>query len=233
MDLNTYIKMTQLVADHIVKEGSLPEQILINGDLVSKSEYLDMMSRFQKFKKEEGRSPLTIQTTQPGQVKTMINKLNCYKLHIQKTPVTCGPSSLIMGAKCYGMEAEESEIAKISGTGSNGTSHQGLMKAVEYLNKKFNKNLRLREQVFSKLEFKGVWDKYLSKGVPVLVHYSTKPLNNWTKWKGGHYSVIKGVSESQVEILCPTKGDILYPQKVFAQAMGLISQPSLLILEKK
>lgn len=233
MELNTYIKMTQLIADHTVKEGYLPEQISISGNVVSKSQYLDMMSRFQKFKKAEGRPPLTIQTIKSGQVKTMINKLNCYKLHIQKTPVTCGPSSLIMGANCYGIKADESELAKVSGTGPNGTSHQGLMKAVDYLNKKHNKNLRLREQIFSKIGFKGIWDKYLSKGIPVLVHYSTKPLSNWTKWEGGHYSAIKGISESQVEILCSTKGDILYNQKIFAQAMALISQPSLLILEKK
>lgn len=234
MPLNYYKMMTQQVADHIKVNKSLPDQVEVEGVIIPKSEYLDMMSRFKNFQEDEGREPNMISYTS-GQVKTMsMNRLNCYGgVYSQKKSTTCGPSSLLMALRCYGISETEENLSKAAGTGPNGTSQEGLKKAVEYINKKYKKNLVLKEYWFNDLKFKGIWDKFLSKGLPVIVHYTTKPLNNWTKWKGGHYSVIKGISQDKIELLCPTKGDVIYNQLIFGQAIAGISQKSILVLEKK
>lgn len=156
----------------------------------------------------------------------------CYKQDYQDNQYQCGPSSLKMALSCYGLDVSEKWLAVQAGTTTSGTGHPGLKAAVNAVNKKHGKTLKIDEKYFSDLGWSGV-DKLLVAGVPVMVHYKCAALPNW-RYKGGHYSVIRGVTENMMQLICPTKGIVSYYKKTFEKAMAMVSrQGSILILKKK
>lgn len=150
--------------------------------------------------------------------------LKCYTPDYQDTHQTCGPSSLKMAMGCHDLDVDEMWIAKVAGTTEEGTSHEGLFNVIKAINKKYRSKYKIWDENLD--TFNSLWNKYLSKGIPVIIHYQTKPLPNW--WGDyAHYSILEGVSTNYVRIICPVKGRTIQEKKHMKKAMNMKNRPVL------
>lgn len=224
------------------KNGRFPNYVVVSGMKITRAQYEDMNNRFNKFLQKNGREPGRVSINPPGTtlpvtqipINSWLSNIDCYAYDKQDTGHTCGPSSLLMALACYDIILDkvkgEKFIAKTAGTISTGTSRPGLKNALIVIGKKYGIKLALLELFIADLGFETISEKYLEKGIPVLCHYVCKPLPNW-KYEGGHYSVIKGISNSKIKIRCPVKGDVDYKRTTFKKAL-LHREPSILPLIK-
>jgi len=116
----------------------------------------------------------------------MLLKVKPYK----QKPRSCGPASLKIIFNYFGVQATESEIAKVSGwTFENGVNAGGLIRAAEKWGfKAFQKELCDFEDIRT----------YIKRRIPVLV--------DWFSVDDGHYSVVVGIDADKVYICDPQIG---------------------------
>jgi predicted double-glycine peptidase len=122
----------------------------------------------------------------------------------QDTSYTCGPSSLKMAISNFGMNLNEMGLASYASSNSNiGTSHTGLITAVNKVNMKYGTHLNLSDVTFSSKGWAGLRN-YLVHNDPVILHIESF-LNPNTS---GHYVVLVGININSglVKIADPSYG---------------------------
>ena len=112
-----------------------------------------------------------------------------YTKSSQNTNYTCGPSSLRMALSVYGLNVNETWLAQRAGSNKySGTSIQGMILAVEAVNKNHGTNLKTRNEVFKSWE---TLEGYLKQGYPVILRTAS-----WLTPGGEHYTVLVGIRKS-------------------------------------
>lgn len=110
----------------------------------------------------------------------------------QKTEYTCGPATLEMVFRFFGLKLKEKSIARIARTSKKeGTNHSGLIEAVR------------KEGFYCFVhEYAHLSDiqRFLEEGLPVIVHY-TEPGSEI-----GHYAVVVGLTGKEVVMNDPWDG---------------------------
>ncbi len=132
----------------------------------------------------------------------------------QDTSYTCGPSSLKMAISNFGMNLNEMGLASYASSNSNiGTSHTGLITAVNKVNLKYGTHFNLSDVTFSSKGWGGLRN-YLVHNDPVILHIESF-LNPNTS---GHYVVLVGININSglVKIADPSYG---YRTLTFSQLL--------------
>jgi hypothetical protein len=107
----------------------------------------------------------------------------------QDTSYTCGPSSLKMELSNYGLTLNEMGLASYAGTSSStGSTHSGLINAVNRVNAKYGTHLKAFDSSFSSVRWTGLY-KYISSNHPVILH-----IRSFLNPNGGHYVVLTGLN---------------------------------------
>lgn len=154
-----------------------------------------------------GVSPAIVYLTSntPVQNTTNNNKLHNYLTNKgcsgmgQCTPYNCACNSLQQGFyRLTGIHVSESTIARVAGTTTAGTGHQGINTAVAWFNRKYGQNIKITWKNFNDLGSSNSarWDKlnqYATKGA-VFCHILYRN-------KYGHYEVLKSVNGNNVTVL--------------------------------
>lgn len=104
----------------------------------------------------------------------------------------CGPASLKMVLKKYGIDKSEEHLARLSGaTKRYGVDDDGMLKAVKKLGfKAIAKEYSTLDEIKS----------YLKKDIPVIV--------GWFSVNEGHYSVVVGLDAKNIKIADPEFGKV-------------------------
>lgn len=107
----------------------------------------------------------------------------------QDTGYTCGPSSLKMELSAYGMDLNEMGLASYAGSNSNtGTTHSGLIAAVNKVNTQYGTHFKAWDTTFTALGWPGLY-KYISHSNPVMLH-----IKSFLNANSGHYVVLMGLN---------------------------------------
>lgn len=199
---NEYI--SRLIEYQITKKGELPTSVKSkdNKRRYSKASYSDMVKRVRAFRNANKRNPNTVRGVytiiDDGKLHLYLTNIGCSGMG-QCTSYYCGCNSL---QQCFyrltGIKVDEDTIAKVAGTTTSGTDHQGLETAVAWFNRKYKKNIKITWKNFNDLGSNDSerWKKlqeYIDKGA-VFCHLLYR--NQW-----GHYEVPKQVNSSTVDVL--------------------------------
>lgn len=114
----------------------------------------------------------------------------------------CGPASLKIVLKYYGIEASEKELAKFTGASLDlGTDDKGIVKAA--------KHFGLKAKIKNGSSFKDI-EKYLDEEVPVIVDWFTRGRQDYSDSfvADGHYSVVCGLDDKYIYLQDPEIGKI-------------------------
>ena len=112
----------------------------------------------------------------------------------QNTPYFCachGFQEIIRNL--YNIVISQKVLAKIMGTTSSGTDHQGIHTAVAWFNREYNKNLVLTERYFSDLGVEGLKKIIASDNQDFLTHIAYQ-------LKYGHYENVNSINGSTWDI---------------------------------
>ena len=182
-------------------------------------------------------TPLNPPTLQTGNVYEQ-KYITDYNIR-QDTSYYCGLNVLQnIWYTLYGVIPSEAELAKVAGTTTKGTDHNGLNKALDYLAKKYGKKISYEWKNFSSVGWKGVEDVYKDKNRAIGFHLMYR---NTT----GHYEVGYFINRTTNVIGIinslgnkDSKGNYLgyFEKRSFKDMQSYIngiSQPSCLIVTKK
>lgn len=210
---------------------------------IPKNAYMDAMKRLKIFQKRKGRNPQSIRIN-GAQIltKSSWEKEKNYHLEYQDTGYTCGPSTLVESLDNLGIETTEAHLSKLAGTTVNGTSHEGLKKAVAAVSKETQIPLRINYYYLKDIGYSGIL-KAIKDPKTVCGAHGRTGKRGWEIdfkkrkiWKGsfGHYCGIAGISieKELIELSDPTKGFVTYTWKEFENGINLVGQPSILVLSK-
>ena len=114
----------------------------------------------------------------------------------------CGPASLKIVLKYYGVEAMEKELAKLAGYSSYlGVDDKGLVRAA--------KHFGFKVKIKNSSSFKDI-EEWLDKKVPVIVNWFTRGRKDYSDSAiaDGHYSVVAGLDDKFIYLQDPEIGKI-------------------------
>jgi predicted double-glycine peptidase len=114
----------------------------------------------------------------------------------------CGPAALKILLSYYGMKKTEKELAKMTGWSRElGVSKKGIKNAAEQLG--------FKVKIKRNSNFKDI-EKWLSKGVPVIVDWFTRGGKNYDDCNiaVGHYSVVMGLDKKFIYLQDPEIGKV-------------------------
>lgn len=114
----------------------------------------------------------------------------------------CGPASLKMVLDYYGIKKSESDLARLCRAyKTNGVEAEDIERAAE--------GLGLKAVIKNKANFSDI-QKYLDKGVPVIVDWFTGGRNDYpdSEVADGHYSVVVGLDKKHIYLQDPEIGRI-------------------------
>jgi ABC-type bacteriocin/lantibiotic exporter with double-glycine peptidase domain len=114
----------------------------------------------------------------------------------------CGPASLKIVLKYYGVEATEKELARLTGVSSDlGTDDKGLVRAAKYFG--------FKVKIKNNSSFKDI-EKWLDQKVPVIVDWFTRGRRDYSDSDvaDGHYSVVAGLDNKFIYLQDPEIGKI-------------------------
>lgn len=111
----------------------------------------------------------------------------------------CGPASLKIVLRYYGIDKTEQELAELAGTGELGTDDVGIVNAA--------KTLGFEAAVKNGGSF-GDIEGWLNKKVPVIVNWFTRGRSDYSDSKvaDGHYSVVAGIDNEHIYLQDPELG---------------------------
>lgn len=112
----------------------------------------------------------------------------------------CGPATLKILLRYYGIEKSEKEIADMAGWDKDlGIDDQGIKKVAE--------KLGFKVKIKNHSSFKGI-EKWLEKGIPVIVNWFTRGRNDYpeSETADGHYSVVMGLDDDFIYLQDPEVG---------------------------
>ena len=114
----------------------------------------------------------------------------------------CGPASLKIALKYYGVEATEKELARLAGVSFDlGTDDKGLTRAA--------KHFGFKVKIKNKSSFKDI-EKWLDQKVPIIVNWFTRGRKDYSDSEiaDGHYSVVTGLDDKFIYLQDPEIGKI-------------------------
>lgn len=111
----------------------------------------------------------------------------------QNTSYYCGVSALQKVLFKLGIYVSQKTLSGYAGTTSKGTSHQGLRTAIEYVARKNNVKLKVREYNFSDLGFEGLAKLICKPNTDAITHC-------YYRLQYGHYEKIKTIDLTKKEI---------------------------------
>jgi len=114
----------------------------------------------------------------------------------------CGPASLKIVLKYYGVEATEKELAKMAGWNKNlGIDDKGIKRAAS--------SFGFKVKIKNNSSFKDI-EKWLDKKVPVIVNWFTRGRKDYSDYDiaDGHYSVVAGIDSKFIYLQDPEIGKI-------------------------
>jgi len=114
----------------------------------------------------------------------------------------CGPASLKIVLKYYGVDVKEKELAKIAERNKDlGISDKGIEKTA--------KSYGFKVKIKNNSNFKDI-EKWLEKKVPVIVNWFTRGRCDYTDSDiaDGHYSVVTGLDDKFIYLQDPEIGKI-------------------------
>lgn len=117
----------------------------------------------------------------------------------QCTPYYCACNSLQQSFyRLTGINVPESQIAKVAGTTSSGTSHGGINTAVNWFNREYKQNVTINWLYFSDLgnDASERWNKLAGHCTDGAVFCHLLYRNKW-----GHYEVLESVNKDTVTVL--------------------------------
>lgn len=173
----------------------LPEYITIDNQKVLKKDYIDALNRMSTFTVAEDRLPYTVnmqmQVQQQNTPSTLYLSPRFRHNMDQDTNYYCGPfmdQQIIY--ELYGIDVKESYLAKQAGTTTSGTSHSGVIKALQDWAAANNHQVNCGFQNFSDTGWKKVAEMVADPSVGLGMHVKYK--NKW-----GHYVYITAVDLSK------------------------------------
>ena len=112
----------------------------------------------------------------------------------QNTSYYCGDHSLQeIFRNLTGKVVKQSTLAKVCGTTTSGTDHQGLLTGIAWFNKTYHTNLNAKWVNFSELGWKGIQKIIESDNQDCLIH-------NLYRRKWGHYEVVNSLSKNNIKV---------------------------------
>ncbi len=187
----------------------------INGESFTKAQQLDACKRVYNYALKNKKLPDKVWWYNSTTNKTSTTTTNgwvltgTYKGDKQDTSYTCGPSSVQMVFSALGKTVQEAYIAQLAGTGTSGTSHEGLAGAV----KKIDSSIKITEYSYSDIGISGLASK-LKGNCEFIIHLRTGQLTKdaygnrvWSN-DYGHYIFLVGVNTAKglFRVFDPTKG---------------------------
>lgn len=236
-DIDEFLELKRRWEAFRFTHGRKPKYIRTkDGEEIPQCIFDDMILRYENFVKKYNRRPKVVSILSDKWIRT-----GFWKQDKQDTGYTCGPSSLQMALSALGCNVSEDVLAKAGGTGTSGTGHEGMLRAVEYASKKCKMKITGRFQSFNGYGWSKVVDG-IKAGAEYVIHlkplpalkYDYKGSLVWRSFTGGHYVYLVGVNmvDRLVLIADPTKGLRIFGMKQVEDAMARISKESLLILRK-
>jgi len=236
-DIDEFLELKRRWEAFRFTHGRKPKYIRTkDGEEIPQCIFDDMILRYENFVKKYNRRPRVVSILSDKWIRT-----GFWKQDKQDTGYTCGPSSLQMALSALGCNVSEDVLAKAGGTGTSGTGHEGMLRAVEYASKKCKMKITGRFQSFNGYGWSKVVDG-IKAGAEYVIHlkplpalkYDYKGSQVWKSFTGGHYVYLVGVNmvDRLVLIADPTKSLRIFGMKQVENAMAGISKESLLILRK-
>jgi len=114
----------------------------------------------------------------------------------------CGPASLKIVLKYFGVEASEQELAELSGASLKlGTDDKGIARA--------GKHFGFRVKIKNKSTFRDI-EKYLDADIPVIVDWFSRGRSDYPDScaADGHYSVACGIDDEHIYLQDPEIGKV-------------------------
>lgn len=188
----------------------------LKGDYIYRKQFEDMIKRFNAWtNSHKGTEPayVTVKRSTTNGTSIITNNgwilTGTYKGDYQDTSYTCGPSSTQMVFSALGKTVQEAYIAQLAGTGTSGTTHSGLAKAVE----KIDPKIKITEYSYNGIGINGIANK-LKGNCEFIIHIRTGQLKTdaYGKWVWsndyGHYIFLVGVNPTKglFKVFDPTKG---------------------------
>jgi len=208
-----------------------------DGEEIPQCIFDDMILRYENFVKKYNRRPRVVSILSDKWIRT-----GFWKQDKQDTGYTCGPSSLQMALSALGCTVKEDILKKAAGTTKQGTSHEGMLRAIQYAAGKCKAQLNGRFIYFKSFGWAGLISG-IKRGCEYVIHL--KPLPSlktdyrgrdvWKSFQGGHYVYLVGVNPTDklVAIADPTKGLQVFTVKQMENAMSGVSKESILEICKK
>jgi len=221
-------------------QSGCPSSGIIGTAKPTKTNLLDAIQRVQKYRKDNNKNPpkvwiydttINLPKQTDGWVLTGL-----YKQDYQDTGYTCGPSSAQMVFSAMGLQFNESQIAGLAGTTTQGTSHQQLYNAM----RKLLPSLDIAEYYLSDVKFDGIIQK-LKNNCEIILHIRTGQLRTDADGKNvwgndyGHYIFLIGVNPTtkRVRVADPTKGVKEFTYTQITNAINAVSnQKSVMVFYK-
>jgi len=158
-------------------------------DWIAIQNFFDMEKRWNSWIKEKETepncvfigTPLNPPNLQTGNV-YVVRYLKDWNIR-QETPYFCGPNIIQnIWYTIFGVIPKEQDIGKIAGTQNNlnGTIHEGLNKALNWLANRDNKKIDIKWEYFSDIGWKGIEDIYKDSNKAIGFH-------TFYRLKWGHY----------------------------------------------
>lgn len=239
--LDEFLDMKRRWEAFRVQKGRKPNYVTDRaGRKIPRDVFNDMVIRYERFVASTGREPSFVRV-KADTVSDEWTTTGYFKKDFQDTGYTCGPSSLQMALSALGCNVSEDVLAKAGGTGTSGTGHEGMLRAVEYASRKCKMKITGKFQSFNGYGWSKVVDG-IKAGAEYVIHlkplpalkYDYKGSLVWRSFTGGHYVYLVGVNmvDRLVLIADPTKGLRIFGMKQVEDAIARISKESLLILRK-
>ena len=111
----------------------------------------------------------------------------------QNTSYYCGVCALQKVLFKFGIKVSQKTLASYAGTTSKGTSHQGLKTAIEYVARKNNVKLKVKEYNFSDLGFEKLGKLICKPNVDAITHIKYR-------LEYGHYEKIRTIDLNKKEL---------------------------------
>jgi len=222
------------------RNGRPPRIVYIEAggrDYVTWKRFKDMFKRYADYIKTHDRLPrfVTINPTRVSRdVPAGCADVEFYKYHRQQTGYTCGPSSLKMALSSYRIFATEQQIARIAGTTTRGTGHDGMLRAARHW------GLRGWFRNFSDTGWRKIYN-HIRQGGRIILHVMTRHLRKDcygnVVWRGdyGHYIFLPRIciNDKYCIVADPSKGIRCHTFRQLEAAMRAVYwAPSVLFLAK-
>ena len=154
----------------------------------------------------------------------------------QSTNYYCLPVSVMQAVyELTGKDLSQRWLAKIMGTTTAGTGHQGVAKALTEVNKKYKLNLKHEWKNFSDIGWNKLAQYVKNPDVAIIIHGGWAELGTWN-FEAGHYYTLACINPSKkyaYEIYSLQGASLQKRSFDYLRAsMNYISQPSICVITK-